>query len=377
MTTTPPPPPPPTPDPTPDPTPNPTPDPLPVTAYNYYVAPNGSDNNAGTKAAPFLTIARAARATKPGTTVHVAPGTYAGGFKTTISGAANARIYFVSTTKWGARIVPPASSSNSTAWDNRGSYVDIIGFRIDGTTSQSGTKWLHGIYNGGSYDVIKGNWVHHIAKNVACTSAGGSAIGVDSYYHGVKSDVIGNLVHDIGPVGCRFVQGIYMSTSGSVKNNVVYRVAEGAIHLWHDATNVIITNNTVTASHTGIIVGGGDFYHTTGGNNNTIVANNIVYDNAMGISEQGQTGSGNRYTNNLVYQNPTYNYSLKNGLKDSAPVSGVPGFASYTRTGTPDLHISGSSPAVGKGTATNALPFDFDGKARNATTGFDIGAYQH
>jgi parallel beta-helix repeat protein len=225
--------------------------------------------------------------------------------------------------------------------------------------------------------MIRNNWVHHIAKNVSCTSAGGSAIGVDSYYRGIKSDVISNLVHDIGPVGCRYVQGIYVSTSGTVKNNVVYRVAEGGIHLWHDATNVIITNNTVVASNTGIIVGGGDYYHTSGPNNNTIVANNIVYDNRMGISEQGQTGTGNRYTNNLVYQNSTYNYSLKNGLSPSASVSAVPGFVSYTRTGTPDLHIVSTSPAVGKGTATNAPATDFDDKPRNATTGYDIGAYQH
>ncbi|NHZ79722.1 DUF1565 domain-containing protein [Massilia sp. CCM 8695] len=341
------------------------------------MATTGSDTANGTSAAPFKTIARASRSALPSTTIHVAAGTYPGGFKTTVSGTASGRIYYVSTTKWGAKIVPPANSSNDTAWDNRGNYTDIIGFHVDGTTSQSGTKWTHGIYNGGSYDMIRGNWVHHIAKTVACTSAGGSAIGVDSYYHGIKSDVVGNLVHDIGPAGCRFVQGIYVSTSGTVKNNVVYRVAEGAIHLWHDANNVIITNNTVTASHTGIIVGGGDYYHTTGPNNDTIVANNIVYDNAMGISEQGQTGTRNRYTNNLVFQNSTYNFSLKNGLKHSATVSADPQFVAYTRTGTPDLHLRPTSPAIGKGTATNAPPSDFDGKPRNADTGYDMGAYQH
>lgn len=363
--------------PPPTPTPPPGPEPIPATTYNYYVATSGSDSNPGTQSAPFKTIAKAASMAKPSTTVRVAPGTYAGGFRTSVSGSASGRIYYVSTTKWGAKIVPPASSGNDTAWDNRGSYIDIIGFHIDGTTSQSGTKWTHGIYNGGSYGMIRNNWVHHIAKTVSCTSAGGSAIGVDSYYNGVKSDVIANLVHDIGPAGCRYVQGIYVSTSGTVKNNVVYRVAEGAIHLWHDATNVIITNNTVAASNTGIIVGGGDYYHTSGPNNNTIVANNIVYDNKMGISEQGQTGTGNRYTNNLVYQNSTYNYSLKNGLQPTASISAVPGFAGYTATGTPDLHLTSSSPAIGKGTATNALPTDFDGKPRTATTGYDIGAYQH
>ena len=108
---------------------------------------------------------------------------------------------------------------------------DIIGFHIDGTATQSGTKWAYGIYSAGSYDMIRGNWVHHIATTVVCNSGGGSAIGVDSYYHGVQSDVVGNLVHDIGPAGCEFVQGIYVSTSGTVKNNVVYRVSEAAIHL--------------------------------------------------------------------------------------------------------------------------------------------------
>jgi hypothetical protein len=349
---------------------------IPATTYNYYVSPSGSDTNPGSKAAPFKTLARAAKATRASTTVWVAPGTYAGGLKTTISGTASGRIYFVSTTKWGARVVPPSSSSNSTAWDNRGNYIDIIGFDVDGTVSQSGTKWLHGIYNGGSYGTIRENHIHHIAKSVTCTSAGGSAIGVDSYYHGVKTDVIGNMVNDIGPTGCRYIQGIYISTSGSVKNNVVYRVAEAAIHLWHDATNVIITNNTVTTSHTGIVVGGGDFYYTAGPDDYTAVYNNIVYDNYYGISEQGKTGVHNTYRNNLVYQN-TVNWTLRNGLTHYNTVSSAPYFVGYTKTGTPNLHLTSSSPAIGRGTATNAYPTDFDGRPRNSSTGYDIGAYQH
>jgi hypothetical protein len=349
----------------------------PSTPYNYYVSPTGNDSAAGTASAPWKTLARAARAAKPGTTIRVAPGTYVGGFKTTASGTSSSRIYWVSTTRHGAKIVPPASSVNNTAWDNRGSYVSIIGFQVDGSRHQSGTRWTLGIYNGGSYDVIQNNWVHHIATGVACNSAGGSAIGVDSYYGGVKSDVISNLVHDIGPAGCRYVQGIYISTSGSVKNNVVYRVAEGAIHLWHDARNVIISNNTVTTSNTGIIVGGGDFYKTSGPNDYTMVYNNIVYDNKMGISEQGKTGTHNQYRNNLVYQNSTYNWRLFNGLQHYNTVTSNPLFIGYTRTGTPNLKITTSSPAVGRGTSTYAAPTDFLDRPRNSTTGYDIGAYQH
>ena len=349
---------------------------IPVTTYKYYVAPTGSDTNAGTATSPWKTLARAARSTKASTTVFVAPGTYAGGLKTTISGSSTGHIYFVSTTKGGARIVPPSSSVNSTAWDNRGNYVEIIGFNVDGTTSGSGTKWLHGIYNGGSYGVIRDNHIHHIAKSVTCTSAGGSAIGVDSYYHGMMTDVINNVVNDIGPTGCRYIQGIYMSTSGRVINNLVYRVAEAGIHLWHDATKVVITNNTVTTSHTGIVIGGGDFYYTAGPDDYTHVHNNIVYDNYYGISEQGKTGVHNTYQNNLVNGN-TINWTLKNGLTHTGTVNSNPLFMAYSRTATPNLHLTSSSPAIGRGTSSYAYPTDIDGRPRNSTTGFDIGAYQH
>ena len=40
----------------------------PATTYNYYVSPTGSDSAAGSKYAPFRTLARAAQvATKPST----------------------------------------------------------------------------------------------------------------------------------------------------------------------------------------------------------------------------------------------------------------------------------------------------------------------
>jgi len=349
---------------------------IPATPYNYYVSPTGSDSAAGTKAAPFKTLARAAQvATKAGTTVFVAPGTYAGGIRTTASGTASKRIYWVSTTKWGAKIVPPANSTNKTAWDNRGNYVSIIGFDVDGSKIGKGTKWVLGIYTGGSYNVIEGNRVHHMATTIPCNSAGGSAIGVDSYYKGVKGDVIGNVVHDIGPAGCTYVQGIYHSTSGTIKNNIVYRVGSAAIHLWHDATDLQIVNNTVSSSVFGIIVGGGDFYFTKAGANNVHVHNNIVYDNKYGISEQGTTGKGNTYKNNLVTKNTTYNLRLRNGLKDSGTISSEPLFAGYSRTAaSPNYKLSTSSPAIGRGLATYAPKTDIDGKARGSA--IDLGAYQ-
>ncbi|MES2317156.1 MAG: DUF1565 domain-containing protein [Pseudomonadota bacterium] len=346
-------------------------------ATNLYVAPAGSDSNPGTASQPFRSLARAAKAVRPGTKVFVAPGMYSGGFRTSISGTAAARIVFLSTVKWGANIVPPKYSASKVAWDNRGSHVDIVGFEIDGSAYQGGVRWAHGIYNGGSYDAIRNNHVHHIAQGIGCTGAGGAAIGVDSYYRGAQADVIANLVHDIGPAGCRFIHGIYVSTSGRIKNNVVYRVAEGGIHLWHDARNVVITNNTVTTSNTGIIVGGGNFYYSKGPNDYTSVYSNIVYDNKMGISEQGKTGLNNSYRNNLVYGNSRYDWRLNNGLRHSDTVSEAPQLMGSSRSAAPNLRPAAGSPAIGQATAALAETTDFEGRPRNARAGYDIGAFQH
>jgi hypothetical protein len=62
--------------------PTPAPAPAPTAAYHLYVATTGSDSNPGTQSAPFKTILRASQAAKPDTIVHVAPGTYPGGFQT-------------------------------------------------------------------------------------------------------------------------------------------------------------------------------------------------------------------------------------------------------------------------------------------------------
>jgi hypothetical protein len=356
---------------------------VPVMVVSHlYVATTGQDTHAGTEAKPFATIARAAQAATPGTIVHVAPGTYEGGFKTLTSGSITkgGRITYRSTRRWGARLAPPAEperANSPVAWDNRGNYVDIEGFDIDGRGYQGGIKWTTGIYNGGSYDAIRNNHVHHIATDVPCTRADGAGIGVDSYYRGVHSDVSGNSVHDIGTAGCRFVHGIYINTPGTVRNNIVYRVAAAGIHLWHDATNVIIVNNTVTSSHTGIVVGGGDFYYTRGPNDHTDVLNNIVYDNKMGIVEQGATGKNNRYRNNLVFQNGDADWRLQSGLVHQGSLAQPPGFVAYTRSGTPDFRLAANSPAVGTGLQGHAGTADFHGKPRSSATGIDLGALQH
>ena len=117
---------------------------------HLYVAPDGADANSGTKASPFLTIARADAAAAPGYTIHVAPGAYpvsaptlhSAGIVTSRSGTAAARIRFVSDIKWAAKILV---SGTGIAWRSKGNYVDIDGFDnfVSGVAAAGIQQW-HG-----------------------------------------------------------------------------------------------------------------------------------------------------------------------------------------------------------------------------------------
>lgn len=341
---------------------------------HMYVAATGSDDNPGTQAEPFSTIQRASQSAQPGTTIHVANGVYAGGFKTTASGSADARIVYISDTQWGARIVPGNSSTRSTLWDNRGDYVDIAGFDIDG--SNGSDNWRNGLYTGGSHNVIRNNHVHHIATGVTPDGLGGAGIGTDNFYGGLNDDVIANLVHDIGPAYGSGIQGIYISTSGNVFYNLVYGIQDTCLHSWHNAHHVNFINNTAfnCINGAGIIVGGGSFYNNySEGNDYSHVANNIVFDSAYGIIENGLTGIHNTYSNNLVFAIRNIDWSLHHGLQASGTIAADPQFVNYVRSGGGDYRLRITSPALGAGSVQFAPPTDRYGADRPPGARIDIG----
>ncbi|WP_207485263.1 choice-of-anchor Q domain-containing protein [Arenibaculum pallidiluteum] len=347
---------------------------------DLYVSTSGSDSGSGTSSSPFRTIAKAAQAAQPGTTVHVAPGTYEGGFSTSKSGTASAPITFVSDVKWGAKIVPPASSGNGVAWNNSGDYVHIKGFEVDGTNHKSGTPWNFGIYTTGTGSVVEGNKVHDIATRVGTGgSSGGAGIEGDGYYGDTNIKLLNNVVYDIGAgVGSSgTIQGIYHTTTGEVSGNLIHNVAAAGISLWHDPRNIDVVNNTVFQSDMGIWVGAGD--HVTGSApaDNIRVLNNLVYDNARyGIVEGGQTGTNNVYDNNLVYDSGT-NWRLQNGLKHTDTITADPKFVNYKADGSGDYHLATGSPAINTGTSTKLTSTDLDGQARVQGSAPDIGAYEY
>jgi parallel beta helix pectate lyase-like protein/uncharacterized protein DUF1565 len=332
-------------------------------AADRYVSPRGSDASDGSAARPWRSISHAASLARPGDTVHVAPGKYIGSVLTEKSGRPDARIRFLSDERWAAQII--GGPDDEAAWVNRGDYVDIMGFDVSGPSP-------NGIENLASSVRIIGNHVHDVAA--ACDDNGGSGIN-NANYSAHDNEVLANLVHDVHPVpGCssRHGVGIYHSNArGQISNNVVFRNGAAGIQLWHAATAVIVSHNTVAQNEiSGIVIGAGD---DPGGvvNDSTVVENNIAVENkAYGIQEFGSTGPGNKYTNNLVFRNSMGDLQLLTG-KAAGTLTRDPQFTDDR------YHLSPKSPARKAGVQSrNTLSHDFDGAARSSTDAPDIGAHQ-
>lgn len=324
---------------------------------HVYVAPHGDDSDPGTRSEPLRTLARAAQVVSAGTTVHVAPGFYAGGVRSVAHGTPEARIVFQSSERWGARIVPPLAARQAAAWDNRGDYVDIVGFDIDGAPYQSGMRWRTGIYAGGRHDGVHDNRVHHIATDGPCEADGGAGIAIDSQYKGNDAVVSGNTVHDIGAAECHDMHGITVGARATVRNNVVYRVPGAAIHLWQDAHHVAVQANTVVASGIGILVGADGQRPGASPTDHSRIDSNIVYDNGQGIVEQGASGAHNRFNNNLVHANAEGDWQLSAGRRHTGTIDAPPQFADYARgAAMPDLRLRPGSPALGQSVSSSPEP---------------------
>jgi hypothetical protein len=344
----------------------------------YYVSPNGDDTDDGSQAHPFATIQKAARVVTPGTVVHVLPGTYTDTVTVSRDGTADARITFISDTKWGAKI---KTTGTRDPWTTHADYIDIIGFDITSTDSRDG------IMNLGSYIRTIGNHVHDIPGR--CDSIGGSGID-DGDYKAHDDDIIGNVVNNIGdsyPKLCQYVHAIYHSTArGHIMNNITYDNAGNGINLWHAATNTIVTNNLSfgNAEH-GISVGT-DTDNTDGAmGDHFVVANNISINNdLLGIRERTGVGSHNQFLNNIVYGNGEkpfgdehYDWPSSADSTDEHTITENVQFVHYNVDGGGDYHLQAGSPAIDAGTSTGAPSTDIDGNPRPQGKGVDIGPYEY
>jgi hypothetical protein len=344
-----------------------------VDAADLYVGPDGRDSNPGTIDRPFKTITRAATAATPGTTVWVAPGIYREIVETSASGTPTARIRYVSSTTWGAKIRTKGPDDH-WSWANYGNYVDIEGFDV----SNDGRG---GIANLGSHVRIVRNYVHDIPA-AGCPGNGGAGVEA-AEYTAVDTSFEGNLIHDVGgfPEPCPRVHGIYHAHEGGrIVNNIVFRTSGWGIHLWHAPFDLMIANNLVfNNANGGIVVGAGDspyYDDPSKPADHIVVVNNIVYDNrSVGIEESGVTGLNNLYLNNLVFGNEQ-DWGLNNDLTHSGTVTAPPDFVQYDPNGKGNYRLTAESPAIDRGRGIEAPMVDYDGVPRPQGQGIDIGPFE-
>jgi len=340
-----------------------------------YVSPQGNDASIGSKSHPWKTIQHAASVAAPGMTVHVAPGLYLGEITSLTSGTATERIRFVSDIHWAAQV----RSGSEFVWNNKGDYVDIEGFDVSGESNAR-----VGILNWASSTRVINNRVHDIPAP-GCIRFGGA--GIDhAGYSSSNSDTVGNWVFNIGDYNkpCPRVHGIYQAAAGGViQNNVVYRAEGWGIHLYHAAHDLTISNNTVfNNAYGGIVVAQEEGKSPSA--DYILVTNNIVYRNGLvqgadgyGIREYGNTGTHNRYLNNLVYGNGPGDWRLQNGNTASGTIAADPHFENYRPDGLGVYRLKPDSPAIDTGTDLGAPTIDFEGHRRPCGSAFDIGAYEH
>jgi parallel beta-helix repeat protein len=348
---------------------------------DLYVSISGSDANSCTQASPCLTISHVSTLATPGTTVHVAPGTYnfnaSEPIRTSTSGIAGNPITYVSDTKWGAKLVNSwYQAGGGATWYNTSSYIVIKGFEI------SGGGGIDGLIDFGSHNTISGNYVHDMNNDTSvltCLQLGSGGI----FLGGDGDTVIGNVVRHIGPPGidtCITTHGFYISSGSSnvIVNNIASNNSGFGIHCWGPSSVTVDKNVSFNNGTGGMIFGNGN-----GTFDNSIISNNIAINNGVwGIRELENTGThevgpNNKILNNMVYGNPNGNMLLIEGNTDSGTITADAQFINYQADGSGDYHLKATSPAIDAGISTGAPATDFDGNTRPQGAGLDIGAYEY
>lgn len=262
---------------------------IPRASRIFYVAPNGSDANRGTKARPWRTIQRALNALGPNRTAVVRAGRYAERTVARVGGRSKARAGLVAYP--GERPVI-AGRLKITA-----EHFRVSGFSFQSNANDEALVWV------AASDVeVSLNTIHD--GTASCVFGGGDRVRI-----------VSNWIHDCGTHhvnGLPQDHGIYWTGGNDslIANNVIERAIGFGIQV-HPYTssnarnvirdNTIVANGRLTGgSHgaSGIILDGSVTAYT-------VVRNNVVaWNTANGVRSFGTIGPGNVVRRNLGWQNP-------------------------------------------------------------------------
>jgi parallel beta-helix repeat protein len=391
-------------------------------AADYVVSPAGDDAATGLAGAPWRTIQRSLRAVKPGDTVTVEDGTYAGLACDGTSGTAAARIVFRARNRWGAKITSATPDSTQDFVQlSSCSYVTVDGFEVAGAprsgiailgNSEDGSDargvviqncYSHdnggtssagrhdGIFTGFALDLTiqdnrvdttgeHGIYVSNAADNPAIlrndvSNTGSNCIQINADLSTGGDGLISNWRIEGNTLrNCKGAAGINLDGAirGMARNNVIFNAAKAGITLFQGdgaeaSHDNLVVNNTIYDP-----AGSRAAIQVADGANDNIVFNNILVAQGTAFEVQAVTGLVHDY--NLV--------SSYSGTSASAHESKPASFASlFADAAGGDLHLAASAAAaIDQGAASlggmAAPATDVAGGARPAGAGFDIGAYE-
>jgi hypothetical protein len=390
----------------------------PADAATYYVATTGNNNNPGTIAAPFQTLAKALGVMGPGDTVFMRGGTYLTGQANIPSGSSWAAPVTIrnypgeivnigdgastgqrfSSVAYAQKFVIiegdyvptrtpkrgivfnkagidmrgeqqkfrniEVKNGTGTAAISVGSYSELINMDVHHNGGSTSTL-NHGIYSHSSHLLIDGGeWHENVAgyafhlQNSKASQGGGCVDGEEdtpSNPNGCGSiDITVRNVKCWGNGHCLLTR---RGRDAKIYNNMVYR--NGSRGLWVESSGSVVYNNTVWGNNTvnGNATAGNCQVGTSSG---VTIVNNLVWGSAKGrpaFCENGVSAAPNR---------PGFHHNLFGNTIDPLVVN----------TTANDFRLTANSPARDAGVNLAGFSKDFFGANRPVGSTTDIGAHE-
>lgn len=358
-----------------------------------YVAPTGSDSNAGTSTAPFQTIGKAASVVNPGDTVIVMDGVYHEALNLTRGGNASAYVTFMSQNKWGA-VLDGNNNALAEAVQFTASYIRFQGFEVRNYGANAGGGDAFSNFPGGQFIDIVQNNIHDIGR--ICTDTKNGLVGI--FLEAPNVTIEQNLIHDIGRLAAgenecnptsenykNHDHGVYVDTNSNsvtIKNNIFYRIEHGwGVQVYPSGVDSLaILNNTFmwpNPFNTGHIILAASAPLT-----NLRIENNISYNpTASFIYVYQSSGFSGTVANNLIFKG-TASSATPSGLTFTANLANTDpllvnaGSATIDDATVVNANLASGSPALHAGLNLPDVTNDYAGAARPQGSAYDIGALE-